>query len=481
VLNPVYVWDDENILDLNIYTDSSFVTLSSTKEGVLVFYYIDPLIETETVKISVSDGEFTASIDVAVHVSSDNWPPYIKDYNYPSTVRFDEDTTLTNHFNLNDYFADNVTDVLTFTQIVESSNLFVNIDLMGQVSFSASENWFGVSTVTFRAQDDSGAWASFRVNVSVNSVNDAPVVVQSITYRQINDDETWIIDLDNYFFDIEDATNLTYTCNRPDIIIDPVTHEARWERNGATSLDDVIFTASDGDLSVDTEPIDLRVVERFNILWLILAFALGMFGFFLYREVRYRYRVEEAFLVNNAGILMTHLSRGESKMALDVELVSAMLTAVQEFVKDSFVKGEQDSEIIVDRRKSLEKLEFGEFHLVLEQGKYSFLCAVISGYENKRLRKSMREVLNKFEEEYGDILHDWDGVMETFEKAQGILAQLFKKGAKFEEMQTSITEMKSTDEGVSVITYEDTLQAQDEADEVDKNEEAKEPKPPSSQ
>jgi hypothetical protein len=315
----------------------------------------------------------------------------------------------------------------------------------------------------------------------VNSVNDAPVVVQSITYRQINDDETWIIDLDNYFFDIEDATNLTYTCNRPDIIIDPVTHEARWERNGATSLDDVIFTASDGDLSVDTEPIDLRVVERFNILWLILAFALGMFGFFLYREVRYRYRVEEAFLVNNAGILMTHLSRGESKMALDVELVSAMLTAVQEFVKDSFVKGEQDSEIIVDRRKSLEKLEFGEFHLVLEQGKYSFLCAVISGYENKRLRKSMREVLNKFEEEYGDILHDWDGVMETFEKAQGILAQLFKKGAKFEEMQTSITEMKSTDEGVSVITYEDTLQAQDEADEVDKNEEAKEPKPPSSQ
>jgi hypothetical protein len=457
--------------------------LSPTKEGVLAFYYIDPLIETEVVKISVSDGEFTASLDVTVHVSSDNWPPYIKDYDYPSTVRFDEDTTLTNYFNLNDYFADNVTDVLTFTQIVETSELIVTIDSVGQVSFSSHENWFGVSTVTFRAQDESGAWASFKVNVSVDSVNDAPVVVQRITYRRISEDEIWVIDLDDYFFDIEDATNLTYTCNKPEIIIDSVTHEARWSRNGKTSLDNVIFTASDGELSVSTEPIDLKVVETFNILWLILAFGLGMFGVFLYRELRYRFRVEEAFLVNNAGILMTHLSRGESKMALDVELVSAMLTAVQEFVKDSFVKGEQDSEIVVGKRKSLEKLEFGEFHLVLEQGKYSFLCAVISGYENKRLRKNMRIVLEEFEEEYGDILTDWDGVMETFEKAQSILAQLFKKGARVEEMETSITEMKSTDEGVTVITYGDSSKAQDVADEVveaEEGEEAGEHEPPSS-
>jgi hypothetical protein len=261
-----------------------------------------------------------------------------------------------------------------------------------------------------------------------------------------------------------------------------VTHEARWPRNSKTSLDNVIFTASDGELSVSTEPIDLKVVGTFNILWLILAFALGMFGVFLYRELRYRFRVEEAFLVNNAGILMTHLSRGESKMALDVELVSAMLTAVQEFVKDSFVKGEADSEIIVDRRKSLEKLEFGEFHLVLEQGKYSFLCAVISGYENKRLRKNMRVVLDEFEEEYGDILSDWDGVMETFEKAQSILAQLFKQGARVEEMRTSIKEMKSTDEDVTVITYGDSARTQDQVAEVDESEEgeeADERKPPS--
>jgi hypothetical protein len=482
VLNPVYVWDDENILDLNLYTDSSFVTLSPTKEGVLVFYYIDPLIDTEIVKISVSDGEFTASMDVTVHVSSDNWPPYIKDFSYPSTVRFDEDTTLTNYFNLNDYFADNATDVLAFTQIVESSNLIVTIDSQGQVSFSSHENWFGVSTVTFRAQDESGAWASFKVNVSVDSVNDAPVVIQSITYRQINEDETWVIDLDDYFFDIEDATNLTYSCNKPDIIIDPVTHEARWVRNSKTSQDNVVFTASDGELSVSTEEIDLKVVETFNILWLVLAFGLGMFGVFLYRELRYRFRVEEAFLVNNAGILMTHLSRGESKMALDVELVSAMLTAVQEFVKDSFVKGETDSEATVGRRKSLEKLEFGEFHLVLEQGKYSFLCAVISGYENKRLRKNMKVVLEEFEDEYGDILSDWDGVMETFEKAQSILAQLFRQGSRVEEMRTSITEMKSTDEGVTLITYEDSSKTQDaaaEIDEADESEDAGEYEPPS--
>ncbi|UCE36374.1 MAG: DNRLRE domain-containing protein [Thermoplasmata archaeon] len=468
VLNPIYVWDDENILDLNLYTNSSFVTLSPTREGVLVFYYFDSLIETEIVKISVNDGEFTASIDVTVHISSDNWPPYIKDYSYPSTVRFDEDTELLNHFNLNDYFADNVTDTLTFTQIVESSYVFVTINTEGLVSFSSSQNWFGITSVDFRAQDTSGAWASFSIEVIVDSVNDVPEIRQVITYLQINENETWIIDLDDYFFDVEDGTNLTFSCNMPEIIIDPVTHEARWERDEKTLLSGVVFTASDGEANISMDPIDISVIkpvvkpesvkepEPFIWLWVFLAFILGVLGVFVYREIRYRFRVEEAFLVNNAGILMTHLSRGESKMALDVELISAMLTAVQEFVKDSFSKGETDSDVIVDKKKSLEKLEFGEFHLVLEQGKYSFLCTVISGYVNKRLRKRMRIVLEEFETEYGDILHDWDGVMETFEKAQSILAKVFKKGTKVEEMTTSIGRMREGDEGVTQITYGET-------------------------
>jgi hypothetical protein len=438
VLNPVYVWDDDSILNLFLSTDSSFVTLSPIKEGVLVFYYLDPSITTEIVQISVSDGEYTASTTVTVHISLLNWPPHIKDTGYPSTVRFDEDTMLSDLFNLNDYFADNETDTLTFTPIMTSSDVFVSINEQGMVSFSARENWFGLALVTFRAQDNSGAWISFVVNVTVNSVNDVPEIVQKITYLRVKEDETWIIDLDDYFEDIEDGDNLTFTCNKPDIVIDPLTHEARWKRNGKNSLKDVVFTASDGEASVSMEEVNLKVVETFNWLWMIVAAIFGALGVLVYRELRYRYKVEEAFLLNNAGIILTHLSKGESKMVIDVELVGAMLTAVRDFVKDSFSNNEKDSDVIVDKKRSLEKLEFGGFHLVLEQGNSSCLCAVISGYVNNRLRKRMKTVLGEFEGKYAIELQDWDGMVETFEEAQAIIAELFKLGGRTEQLQSSL-------------------------------------------
>ncbi len=459
VLNPVYVWDDDSILDLSLSTNSSFVTPSTTKEGVLVFHYIDPFMTTEIVQISVTDGEFIASTDVTVYIQINNWPPYIKDYGYPSDVRFDEDTELPNHFNLNDHFADNATDVLTFTFEVPSVNVFVSIDSQGLVSFSASENWFGVTTATFKAQDTSGAWVSFTINVTVNPVNDPPEIVQKITYLRIDEGETWIIDLEDYFYDLESGNNLTYSCNKPDIIIDPVTHEARWIRDGKTSLEGMVFTASDGEDDVSMDPVNLTVVGTFNWLWILLAGVFGAFGVFAYRELRYRYRIEDVLLINNAGILLTHLSRESSKVAVDAELVSAMLTAVQEFVKDSFSRGELDSEIIKDKKKSLEKLEFGGFHLVMEPGEYTFLCAVISGYVNTRLRRKMRTVLDEFEGEYRDVLHDWDGVMERFEGVDVIIGKLIKKGVKAERTPFGEMEDFETDEAQE-ISFGETLVSQ---------------------
>jgi hypothetical protein len=481
VLNPVYVWDDDSILDLILSTNSSFVTLSPIKEGVLVFYYIDPLITTEIVRIEVSDGEYTASTDVIVHISLLNWPPYIKDYSYPRDVRFDEDTVLEDFLNLNDYFADNVTDQLTFTPILASSDIFVTIDPQGMVSFSAMENWFGIATVTFRAQDSSGAWVSFNVNVTVNSVNDEPVVVQKITYLRIKEDEIWIIDLDDYFEDIEDGDNLTFTCNKQEILIDPITHEATWERDGKTSLEGIVFTASDGEATVSMEDVNLRVVETFNWLWVIIAAIFGAIGVVIYRELRYRYKVEETFLINNAGIILSHLSHGDSKLAVDVELVGAMLTAIQDFVKDSFSYGEQKRGVINDKKKSLEKLEFGGFHLVLERAKYTCLCAVISGYVNKRLRKKMRVVLNEFEDKYADVLKDWDGMLDSFDEAQVIIAELFKLSGD-EKLKSSLKVIKEVSPEDHEMEYEESLGSEPvEDDGGDMKEEeppSEEPSPP---
>ena len=98
----------------------------------------------------------------------------------------------------------------------------------------------------------------------------------------------------------------------------------------------MIFTATDGEYSVELNPIDLKVFkpgppEPFNWLLLILPFILGLLVFAAYREIRYRYTIEEVFLVDNAGVLLVHLSRGESK-AIDAKLVSGMLTADNDLI-----------------------------------------------------------------------------------------------------------------------------------------------------
>jgi len=306
-------------------------------------------------------------------------------------------------------------------------------------------------------------------------VNDVPEILQRITYLRVKEDETWIIDLDDYFEDVEDKDNLTFTCNKEDIIIDPVTHEARWERNGKNSLKDVVFTASDGEASVSMEEVNLKVVETFNWLWMIVAAIFGALGVFVYRELRYRYKVEEAFLLNNAGIILTHLSKGESKMVIDVELVGAMLTAVRDFVKDSFSDNEKDSDVIVDKKRSLEKLEFGGFHLVLEQGNSTCLCAVISGYVNKRLRKRMKTVVGEFESKYAVELQDWDGMVETFEEAQAIIAELFKLGSRTEQLKSSLNVIREVVDEDYEMAFEE-MSISEPIEEVDSGKEEKESK-----
>jgi hypothetical protein len=96
----------------------------------------------------------------------------------------------------------------------------------------------------------------------------------------------------------------------------------------------------------------------------------------------------------------------------------------------------------LDKKKSLEKLEFAGHHLVMEQGKYSFICAVISGTINKRLRKKMRGVLEEFETKYGDVLSDWDGVIERFEGAEEILKKLIPKGEKPPKIYSPVEELE---------------------------------------
>ncbi len=104
----------------------------------------------------------------------------------------------------------------------------------------------------------------------------------------------------------------------------------------------------------------------------------------------------EIFLINNYGILIAHESNVESDM--DEDILGSMLTAVQDFVKDSF-GGEG----------GLGKLEYGEKKILIEHGESAFMAAVINGEEHPRMRADMRKTLEEIEDRMGSIFLEWDG------------------------------------------------------------------------
>ncbi|MCJ8279075.1 MAG: OmpA family protein, partial [Rivularia sp. ALOHA_DT_140] len=82
------------------------------------------------------------------------------------------------------------------------------------------------------------------------------------------------------------------------------------------------------------------------------------------------YRVEQVFLIHkHSGLILHHVVASEVAVQ-DPSLVSAMLTAIQYFVKDSFN---------VRKHEGLHTLEFGELTIWIEQGPTTVLAGIIRG------------------------------------------------------------------------------------------------------
>lgn len=108
--------------------------------------------------------------------------------------------------------------------------------------------------------------------------------------------------------------------------------------------------------------------------------------------------IDEIFLIYNDGRLILHETRRLSP-EMDDDIVSSMFTAIQEFI----------STTMGDGKDKLKKLEMGNKKIIIERGNYTFMAIVVEGDEPKGLRKKMRLSIEVIEDEYGEILREWDG------------------------------------------------------------------------
>src|SRR5688572_28762580 len=120
------------------------------------------------------------------------------------------------------------------------------------------------------------------------------------------------------------------------------------------------------------------------------------------------YRVEQVFLIHQpTGLLLQHLTAPGTQVQ-DADIVSGMLSAIRDFVRDSFKVSEEEG---------LQTLKVGELTVLVEQGPHAFLAVVIRGSAPPALRRTVQQALENVQAQYSDLLESFDGNTEPFEGA----------------------------------------------------------------
>ncbi|MCJ7516500.1 MAG: PKD domain-containing protein, partial [Methanomassiliicoccales archaeon] len=146
------------------------------------------------------------------------------------------------------------------------------------------------------------------------------------------------------------------------------------------------------------------------------AFAVLAAGLFL--GVRRRYAtVDEAFIIYEDGRLIAHRTR-HLKPGMDDEVLSSMLVAIQNFVKDSF-KDETTT--------ALKRLDFGEKKILVEKGDKVYLAAVLHGKHAGKIPQKLLQVIEEIQIDFGAVFAQWDGDLESVRGVKDKTRPLFKQ------------------------------------------------------
>ena len=127
------------------------------------------------------------------------------------------------------------------------------------------------------------------------------------------------------------------------------------------------------------------------------------------------YRVEQVFLIHaETGLLLSHVWTPELPPS-DADLISGMLTAIRDFVADSFARDGDAG--------GLRRFSVGELTVMVEQGPQAVIAAVVRGQAPDELLARLQDTLERVHLEFADALAGFQGDASPFEPARPLLEE----------------------------------------------------------
>jgi CheY-like chemotaxis protein len=125
------------------------------------------------------------------------------------------------------------------------------------------------------------------------------------------------------------------------------------------------------------------------------------------------YRVEQIFLIHKkTGLLLQHVMAQEAVIQ-DADLVSGMLTAIQDFVRDSFGS--------LSGQYELETIQVGDFNVRIAHGPQVFLGSVIRGFPPSHIKTVFQTAVEEIQRDFSDELDAFNGDTTPFARSRTYL------------------------------------------------------------
>ncbi|UCH88387.1 MAG: hypothetical protein JSV49_08995 [Thermoplasmata archaeon] len=133
-----------------------------------------------------------------------------------------------------------------------------------------------------------------------------------------------------------------------------------------------------------------------------------------------KHDMKDLFLIHANGNLISHIGT-DSRKSNDKDILSGMLTAIQDFIKDGFSDGADSA----SEEWNLDHMKFGDQNILIERTDYMYIAVVVKGDTGIKIRNEVHDALKTIDLQYSHVLRDWSGSLDNLKGINEILAYKF--------------------------------------------------------